>query len=116
MQHLEVSSSDSDNNSRSLPAYTTFTSIETECPQEKIDTVASRNDISDNPDYYESPASEVEEISAWMNMCSSQRWKFIDFTATAVVIFLVWMAMALPTGCYVHFTLNLPKVCWKLNN
>lgn len=102
---LEEVSSDNEDSS-SLPAYTTFNSLGTEDSLEQIRRSKS-SDINGDPGYYQRTDSEVEERSARHGKFKPCCFKCMDITTTAVVIFLIWMVMALPTAFYVHTQLKV---------
>ena len=102
---LEEISSDGDGSS-SLAAYNTFNSLETENSLGTEDSLEqirrSRNpNINGDPGHYHHTDSEVEERPAWHGKFKPCCFKCMDITATAVVIFLIWMVMALPTVFYI---------------
>lgn len=101
---LEEVSSDDD--SSSLAAYTTFNSMGTEDSLEQIRRSKS-SDINGDPGYYQRTDSEVEDRRAWHCKFKPCCFKCMDITATVVVIFLIWMVMALPTAFYVHTQLKV---------
>lgn len=100
----EVSSDDDD--SSSLTAYTTFNSLGTEDSLEQIRR-SKNSDINGDPGYYQRTDSEVEERPAWHGKFKPCCFKCMDITVTVVVIFLIWMVMALPTAFYVYTQLKV---------
>ena len=103
---LEEVSTDDDESSSMAP-YTTFNSLPTE---DSLEQIRRRNtDINGDPAHYQCTDSGVEEKSAWAKMFKSRCFKCLDITATVVVISLIWMVMALPTGLYAFTVL---RVCF----
>ena len=96
----EVSSNNGGSNS--LVAYVTFDSLGTESSLRTEDSLEQirRSRNSGDPGYYQHTDSEVEERPAWHGKFKSCCFKCMDITVTAVVIFLIWMVMALPTVFY----------------
>ena len=104
---LEESSIEDDDDSSSMVAYTTFNSLTAE---DSVEQIRRRNvDINGDPAYYQCTDSEMEdsEQPACLGMFKSCCYKCIDVTVTVVVIILVWMIMAAPTGLYAYTVLNV---------
>ena len=110
---LEEISRDDDGSS-SLAAYTIFNSLETENSLGTEDSLEQirRSRIPNkkgDPGHYRHNDSEVEERPAWHGKFKPCCIKCMDITATAVVILLIWMVMALPTVFY-NITIHTQQV------
>ena len=92
---LEEVSSYSDDDSSSLSAYATFNSLGMEDSLER-----TRRLKKIDSGHKECTDSGVEERPAWCGKLKSCCFKCMDITATVVVIFIIWMVMALPTAFY----------------
>ena len=106
---LEENSTDDDDDSSSMAAYTTFNSLTAE---DSVEQIRRRNidiNINGDPAYYQRMGSEMEEQPTCLGMFKSHFYKFVDITATVVVIILVWMIMALPTVFYIHHTVSVSQ-------
>ena len=95
----EVSSTDDDESS-SIQAYTTFASLGTEDSAEQ--GTRSNTDINGDVGDYQRTDSGVEDTSVLSEKFKSRCCKFVDVTITVVVIFLIWMALSLPTAFYIR--------------
>ena len=102
---LEEVSTDDDDESSSIAPYNAFNSMPTE---DSLEQLRRRNaDINGDPAQYQHTDSGVEEKSAWAKVFKSRCFKCVDITATVVVISLIWMVMALPTGFYAFTILGV---------
>lgn len=102
---LEEISSDNYGSSSLAGDYATYNFPETENSLGTEDSLEqirrSRNpNINGDPDHYQRTDSEVDKRPAWHGKFKPSCIKWMDITTTAVVIFLIWMVMALPTVFY----------------
>ena len=102
---LEEVSTDDDDESSSMAPYNTFNSLPTE---DSLEQIRRRNtDINGDPAHYQRTDSGVEEKPAWAKVFKSRCFKCVDITATVMVVSLIWMVMALPTGLYAFTVLGV---------